>query len=157
NLALIMKTDLTTVIKETMYSDNLVYQEEGGRIGIRNGKTGKTSRVPLKEAELLLAVDGYDYIYAAGMDENGMVTAIYYGKAGQGKDEWKKIGLPGPAKAEDIFVTANGSVYAVDRRAKIITDLESMDGVKYEGELLTVLDDYLVSVDGNKLLFRVLK
>lgn len=156
NLTLIMKTDLTTVIKETMYTDNLVYQPAGGKISIRNGKTGKTLQAPLKEAVLLLSVDGYDYIYAAGIDENGMAAAIYYGKAGQKEDEWKRIGLPEAVKAEDIFVTANGSVYAADRKAKTITDLENPARTEYKGELLTVLDDYSVSLDGNKLLLRVL-
>ncbi|MGI6669018.1 MAG: hypothetical protein ACOX4M_06360 [Acetivibrionales bacterium] len=156
NLTLVMKTDLNTVIKETMYSDNLVYQPAGGNIRIRNGTTGETSQVPLKEAKLLLAVDGYDYIYAADTDINGMVTAIYYGKAGQKKEEWRRIAVQRATKAENIFVTLNGSVYAADHGEGIIVDLESKARTRYEGELLTVLDDYLVSVNGNKLLFGAL-
>ena len=162
DLDLIFKTDLTTIIKETMYTDNLVYQQEGKKISIRNGSSGKTANVPVKEAGLLLAVDDNDFIYAGGVDESGKITAVYYGKAGQKADEWKAL-KPGKAAAkEDIYITADGAVYTADRAKNSVTCLKSADDsesreTEFEGELLTVLDNYVVSIDGSKLIMRVIK
>ncbi len=164
-LTLIFKTDLTTIIKETMYTDNLVYQEEGKRISIRNGKNGKTAYVPVKEANLLLAVDDKDFIYAGVTDESGKITAIYYGKPEMKADEWKMV-TPGKAgkaaAAEDICITAGGAVYTADRDANTVTCIKSPDGsegmeIKFEGRLLAVLDDYAVSVDGSKLIMKAIE
>jgi hypothetical protein len=161
-LSLIFKTDLTTVIKETMYTDNLIYQPEGERIVIRDGKSGKTAYVPVKEAKLLLAVDDDDFIYAGVPDESGKITDIWYGKKGQKADEWKQLKLAKAAAKEDIYITAGGAVYTADRTGSTVTCHKSPDGIegseiKFEGKLLTVLDNYVASADGDKLIMRVIK
>ena len=161
-LDLIFKTDLSTVIKETMYSDNLVYQTEGKRISIRSGKSGKTSYVPVKEAEVLLAVDDNDYIYTGDKDDAGKIAAIYYGKAGQKEDEWASLKPELPVAKEDIFITAGGAVYAANTSSKKVSCLKSGDNTitgdtSYEGELLTILDNYVVSMDGRKLVLKVIE
>lgn len=157
NLKYIMSTGITTVIKETMYTDSLVYQLSNGEIRIRNGKTGNTSRLPIKDAKLLLTTDDNDFIYTAATDENGKVTTIYSGKTGQKAEEWETIKLEQPLLATDVFITAEGAKYAADRQGKSIHALESTGVTEYQGELLTVLDGYVISMDGNKLLLRVLK
>ena len=48
NLSLVFKTDHTTVIKETLYTDNLVYQPVGKRICVMNGQTGKFTYLPVR-------------------------------------------------------------------------------------------------------------
>mgnify|MGYP001017849639 CR=1 FL=1 len=157
NLSLIMKTDLTTVIKETMYSDRLIYQTSDGKIKIRNGKNGKTSLIPVKNANLLLEVDDRDFIYAAITDDRGEITEIYFGKEGQEADEWSIIKPDKPLNAEDIFVTPRGAIYANDIQKREVYALDGTETAGYSGNLLTVLDDYVVSVDGDKLVFIVLK
>ncbi len=161
-LDLIFKTDLTTVIKETIYSDNLIYQPEGKKISIRSGKSGKTSYVPVEKAEVLLAVDDNDYIYAGDNDDMGKIAAIYYGKAGQKKDEWVSLKPAQPAATEGIYITAGGAVYVSNAANKRVTCLKSTDNALtgetgYEGELLTMLDNYVVSIDGRKLILKVIK
>lgn len=156
-LKLMMKTDLSTVIKETMYSNNLIYQAPGEAIRIRNGKSGRTTGLPVKEADLLLAVDDNDYIYAGSQDKSGNITDIYYGRAEQASDEWKKI-TPGRALSpENIVVTPDGGVYSVDTGERAVTDLKDSGITDYKGDFLTVLDNYIVSTDGDKLTLKVLK
>jgi len=158
NLNLIFKTDLTTIVKETMYTDNLIYQLAGERICIRNGKTGKVTHVPVKEANLLLDVDDNDYIYAAETDESGKAISVYYGKAGTKDDQWEKIPLAQAVLPEDIIITAEGNVFAADRKLKKIQCLKgSYRSAKYDGELVTVLDSYIVTTDKNRLLLKTLE
>lgn len=157
NLSLIMKTDLTTIIKETMYTDRLIYQTSDGKIRIRNGKTGKTSLTPVKNANLLLAVDDRDFIYAAAADDKGEITAIYSGKEGQKADEWEIIKPERPLSAADIFVTAEGAIYAADTQKREVYALEGTETAGYSGNLLTVLDNYVVSIDGDKLVYKALE
>jgi hypothetical protein len=81
NLDYIMTTGVRTIIKTNMYSDNLIYQAEDGKIKVRNGSTGNTTEIPIEEANQLLAVDNKDYIYAAVCDDEGNITSFYKGKA----------------------------------------------------------------------------
>ncbi|NLK87210.1 MAG: hypothetical protein GX279_06945 [Clostridiaceae bacterium] len=162
DLKLIFKTDLTTIIKETMYTDHLIYQPEGKKISIRNGKTGKTTYVPVKEALLLLAVDDNDFIYAGAGDKSGRITEIYYGKAGQKANEWQPLKPERPAAMEDIYITAAGAVYTADKTDNRVKCLKSSNGgaggeIEFEGRLLTVLDNYVVSIDGSRLIMKVIK
>lgn len=156
-LRLTMKTDLSTVIKETMYSNNLVYQVPGESIRIRNGKSGRTTGIPVKEADLLLAVDDNDYIYAGSQDKSGKITCIYFGKPEQSADEWKKATPDQALPPENIIVTPGGDIYSVDSQAKKVTDLKNSDTAEYNGDFLTALDNYVVSMDGDKLTLKVLK
>lgn len=245
NLSLIFKTDLTTVIKETMYTDNLVYQLAGERISIRNGHTGKTIYIPVKEANLLLDIDGSDVLYAGAADKSGGVTAIYYGRigtesagtkaAGQATSGgaaaagtkaggtnatgtkaagWDSIQLSKPVVPDDIIITADGSVYIADRQNRTVKCIKHSNGrkgltsgasggqnespgqdggtsggknglpgqnvgtpdsqngspgqnggtaqhncrpIKYKGQFLTMLDRYIVYLDGNELVLRTLE
>lgn len=169
NLKLIMTTGISTIIKETMYTDSLAYQPADGKIRMRSGKTGKITQMPVKEAKLLLATDDNDDIYLAATDENKKITALYSGKIGQKANEWKTVKLSQPLSAADIFITAEGTIYSADKQRRTIqliesadadaTNLciESADAIAYKGELLTVLDNYVVSLDGNKLILRIIK
>jgi len=157
DLELIMKADLGMIIRETMYEDNLIYQPVGEKIVVRNGRTGKKTSLPVKEAGLLLAVDDADFIYAASTDDAGEITTIYFGKIGQKAQEWQSIRPARPLAAKDIIITPQGEVYAADRQRKTVQKLKDGSSAEYQGELLTVTDDYVVSVQENKLLLRVLK
>ncbi len=157
NLKLIKKTDLTTVIKETMYTDTLIYQLEDGTIRVRDGRTGKLTKLPVKEAKLLLDTDDRDFIYLAAADENGKLTSVFYGKDGQKEEEWKTVKLEKPLEKSDIYITAEGAIYAADKQKSSVYALEGNGAADYQGELLNVLDSYVVSMEGNKLILRMLK
>lgn len=157
DLELIMKADLGMIIRETMYDDNLIYQPVGEKIIVRNGRTGKKTGLPIKGAALLLAVDDLDFIYVSSTDEAGKVETIHYGKLDHKAEEWKSAKPVKPIAAEDIFVTPLGAIYAADRHDKTIRNLKGGSSMEYQGELLTVTDNYVVTTDGNNLELKVLK
>lgn len=156
NLNLIMKADLGMIIGETMYSDHLIYQPVGGKIKIRSGRNGKTSTLAFKEADLLLRVDDFDFVYAASTDKAGKLTEIHYGKIDHKADGWQTITLGNPVTAEDVFITPEGAVYLADRQTKTIRGLKSSLNVRYQGQLLTVIDSYVVSINEGHLELKVL-
>ncbi len=156
NLSLIMKADLGMIIGETMYSDHLIYQPVGDKIWIRNGKSGKSFRLAFKKADLLLAVDDFDCIYTASTDEAGKLTEIHYGKIDPKADEWQTITLGNATQAQDLFITQEGAMYLADRHTKTIQDIRGSFRMKYPGQLLTVIDSYVVSIDEGKLLLKVI-
>lgn len=171
NLSLVFKTDHTTVIKETLYTDNLVYQPVGKRICVMNGQTGKFTYLPVKDAGLLLDIDGRDVVYAGVADKSGSITVIRHGMIGMKSDEWDSIQLRGPAAADDIIVTAGGSVYIVDRQSRTVECVKHGNGqkgrqdgtaphgfrpVEYKGRLITLLDQYIVYLDGSGLVLKTL-
>jgi len=157
NLKYIMSMSSSTVFKETMYTDSLIYQTSEGKIRIRNGKTGKLSQIPVKGATVLLAADDNDFIYTAAADEKGGLTEIFFGKAGQKADEWQTIKPEQPIQASDVHITAEGAIYAADRREKTIQAIKGSGTAEYKGELLTVLDGYAVSIDGGWILLKTLE
>lgn len=156
DLELIMKADLGIIIRETMYSDNLIYQPEGGKIIIRDGRTGEKSDIPVKEAALLLAVDDMDFIYAASTDEAGRVTQIHYGKIGQ-QEDWRSVRPIKPTYPDDVFIAPQGNIFQADRQNRTIRSLSDNRLMEYTGALLAVTDDYVVSVDEGKLKLKVIK
>ena len=104
-----------------------------------------------------MAADDNDFIYAGAAGENGKITVLYTGKEEQKADEWDTITLELPMDASDIFVTAGGTIYAADRLKCEVLALEGTGVTGYDGELLDVLDDYVVSQDGDKLILKELK
>jgi hypothetical protein len=90
NLSLVMKTKKDTIIKETLFSDNLVYQEPGGKIAVR-GSSGGAKSLGLKEKYILLGIDGNDRVYAAEPDGKNMVGEILFGGLDDGQVKtWEK-------------------------------------------------------------------
>ena len=135
NLSLVFKTDLTTVIKETLYTDNLVYQLIGERICVRDGQTGKVTYLPVKDAGLLLDIDGRDVVYTGFADKSGRIPEIRCGRLGAKAVEWDSIRLPRAVMAEDIIITADGTVYVADRQTRIVECVKRGDGAdSHQGE-----------------------
>ncbi len=150
-LSFVMNTGSKTVFKETAYSDNLVYQADGGKVTVRSGKSGKNGSLPVKESLVLLAVDSEDNVYAGQLDDTDKITAVHWGKLDQKSGEWKKTNLDTPSLAPELFITPNGSLYRVSRQDKQVVDEGDGSKISFEGEFLEVLDDYVVSLDGSRL------
>ena len=83
NLNYVMDTSINTVIKETYYSDNLLYQDKKNRIYIRDGIKGGSKLLSFKGKMVLLGIDGEDKAYIGELNNDNKVYKLYYGKAGQ--------------------------------------------------------------------------
>lgn len=156
NLSFIMKAGAGFQIKETAYNDILFYQDGEGKVKKRDGKSGKSSTVSQDSNARLLAVDSDDRAYTGSLNGEGKITDIIFGKSDQDSKEWDKLELKIPALPEDVFITPDGSVYTANRAdAKIVKPDGSTAG-SFKGELLEVLDDYTVSLNGSKLELNVI-
>jgi hypothetical protein len=98
-----------------------------------------------------LDVDAEDNIYAGQLDDSGKIVAVYHGKADNQSKEWEKTELNSPYALSEVVVTPDGSIYAISEKDRFI--LDKVDGSKfsYEGELLGIIDDYIISKDGRRL------
>jgi hypothetical protein len=156
-LSYVMSVNIATTFKETLFTDNLVYQQPGKKINVLNGETLKKKKLPVSEPDLLLDVDDSDNIYAAQTDENGEAIIIYSGKLDQESSDWNIIKLESPCEPDDIFITSMGGIFLADRLNSTIYCVDNDTGTAYSGELVDVLDDYVVSIDDNNLLLQVLE
>lgn len=151
NLNFVMNAGVKAIFKETAYSDNLIYQEDGGRITFRSGKTGKKTYIPVKGNLKLLAVDAEDNIYAGQLNDSGEVVAVYHGKIDGKLKEWERTELNAPFDVSEVFVTPDGRIYTSSGKEKFIRGLADVSKFSYEGELLGILDNYIISKDDSRL------
>lgn len=151
DLSSIMSTGINTVFKETMYADNLIYQVEDGKITIRSGKSGGKNYIPVKGKLKLLSLDADDNIYAGSLDASGNVIAVNYGKSGQDTDAWKKVELDSPLPATNVYITPDGSIYGNSQKDNMVYNLKDGSSIRYSGEFLQILENYVVSRDNGKL------
>lgn len=151
NLSFAMSIDVNTIIKEANYVEKIVYQDSKGKVFIREGGTGKTKQLSLKNKAAVLSIDLEDKVYVGELGDNDLVEKVYYGGIGTEFKSWDSISLKKPVKPEDIFVTSNGVVYEVDEASNTMYAITNSKDVKYKGKLITVLNDYIVSLDGDKL------
>ena len=105
----------------------------------------------------MLAVDDADFIYGASTDDSGKIREIHYGKIGQKAQEWQNIKPAKPLDAKDLIIVPQGSVYAADRHRKTVQNLKDGCSLEYQGELLTMTDNYIVSIQENKLILKVIQ
>lgn len=156
DLSFVMNGGAEMLIKETAYSDMLYYQNDSNSVMSRNGKTGKASRLLQGSKYRLLCVDSDDKAYIGFLDKDGKVTEILSGKSDQDVKQWQKIVLNSPASPSDVFVTPAGPVFIADRKAGEILKPDGSAAGKFDGSLLEVLDDYIVSLNGNRLELKLI-
>lgn len=140
------------IIKECLYVNKLVYQNEGESVYIYDGKS--KNKVPIDADKVrILDIDQDDTLYIGILDSSGKVSQIYHQKIADEKlsDNWTKVTLKESTSLEDIVISGNGNVYAnkkdQNKIVNVINDLKA----SYRGEFIEVLDGALVSRDGNKI------
>jgi hypothetical protein len=152
DLSFVMNGGADFLMKEAAYTDTLFYQDgENKNVMYRNGKSGKSSTVSSVKNIRLLAVDSEDRAYIGRLDGDGRVTGIFFGKQEQKSKEWESLEIKNPVPPGDVFVTPDGSIYTVDRAAAKIYRPDGGAAGSFNGELLEVLDDYMVSLTDGRL------
>jgi hypothetical protein len=158
NLSYVMSTSSKTLIKETAYVEKLVYQDARNRIYIRDGANGTVNQLPIKSEAALLSIDSEDNIYVGKLDKSGMITDIYYGAVGNSFSSWTSVSLKKAVRAEDVFIKQSGAIFEVDENTKTMYAISSGNqNIKYTGKLIDILEDYIVTTDGNNVLLKALK
>lgn len=157
NLSYIMSTDVNTVIKETTYSDKLVYCDTKNRLYVRDGIKNVTWPFPFRNKMELIGIDWEDKVYVGELNEAKEVTKIYYGKLAVEPDKaWTQMILKKPAPPSDIFITLNGTVYGLSEAESALYNLQSNKKITYKGKFAEVLDDYVVTLENNEIRLAVI-
>ncbi|MCX7922175.1 MAG: hypothetical protein N3B21_09220 [Clostridia bacterium] len=162
NLSYVMNVDINTVIKETSYSDNLIYQNTKNKAFIRDGNKSSSKSIPFKNRVALLDVDSEDRVYIGELNSDKKVYCIYYSKIddkiGENPENtWDKIKLDNAVSPESIAITRRGDVYTYSEDGNTIYNVRTGLESTYEGRLIQILDGYLVVLDGERLKFRAIK
>lgn len=158
NLSYIMNTGTGTVIKETSYSDKLVYQNEKNKLFSRDGIKNVTWQFPFKNKMALLEIDSEDKVYVGELNKDNKVAKIYFGKlAVEPGKSWTTVALKNPVAPEKLFVTPNGSIYESVESENCVYDVRTGGKIEYSGRFVEILDDYVVTLDNNEIKLNVIK
>lgn len=120
-----------------LYEDsarNIVYVQDGS----------ESWSIPIRKKLALLGVDGEDRVYLGEM-ENGEIKAVYKGKLSLEPKYWEKIPLKDARKVDDFLLTPGGEVFFKSGEGSI-TRLSDGSNIKYKGEFVEVLNNYIVSL-----------
>lgn len=147
-----------TIIKETNYSDKLVYQDNKYKLFVRDGIKSVTWAFPYKNKMTLLDIDNEDKIYVGELNKDSKVTKINFGKLTVEPDKaWTPISLKKPIEPSNIMVTRNGALFEIADSENAVYTIPDYRKLDYKGKFIEILDDYIVSVDDNELELTVIK
>lgn len=157
NRKLIMNTELGTVIKETNYSDNLIYQAGNYEINVRDGNKNSVYTLKFKGKMALLGVDSEDKVYVAELNNDGRAINIYYGKADTANvDSWEKVPLTGAVNPENFIISSGGAIYLLMPDENRVLAIGVGREYKYTDELIEITDNYIVTRDDRKLKLSII-
>ncbi len=152
NCELIANTELGTVIKETNYTDKLIYQEGNYKIIVRDGSNKSEYALKFEGKMALLGVDSEDKVYAAELNKDGKAVNIYYGEVDTADvSGWEKLALDRAVAPDRIIISRDGAIYLNIPEEKRVLALEVGREYKYSGELVEITDNYIVSREKERL------
>ncbi len=153
NLNYIMIFDSSSKIEEANLSDILYYEDEKGRVMQWDGKRKSKSRVDIDGKVSLIGVDAEDNLYIGNKDSEGKINKLQYRKQDKESDsKWNEISLKTACDEKDLIVTEKGSLYMVNTSNKVVINLKNNAEIKYEGEFIEILDNYIVYSVNEKLI-----
>lgn len=156
DLSYVMAIGNNTVIKETSFSDKLVYQDSKNKLFVRDGAKGVTWQFPFKNKMVLLGIASEDKVYTGELDKSGNVIKVSYGNLSVEPDKsWSQVQLKRAVSPEKILVTRNGAVYELSESENCVYNINNNTKLTYSGNFIEMLDDYIVSVDNNEIKLTV--
>jgi len=148
----IFNISLSSNIGEAYYQDKLVYETYENRVYVWNGRKGISNYLGVKSRGTLLGIDDDDNVYIGEKSESGKISKIYYGGLeAEGKDSCKEIDLKDSYDKEEFIKGKNGIPYILDKDNNCVINILNHDEIKYEGEFIEILNNYIVFLDGKKL------
>ncbi|MCX7710119.1 MAG: hypothetical protein N2484_09735 [Clostridia bacterium] len=158
NLSHVMSTSIDTEIKETNYSDKLIYQDNKKRVFVNDSIKGKTWQIPFKNKVAILGLDSEDKPYIGELNKENKVFKIHMGKLTDSTlKSWSQISLERPLPVENILLSPDDIVYELNAEQNMITDVQSGKKVEYKGKYIEIIKGYVVSLNGNELRLKVIK
>lgn len=157
NLKFVMNMAPDEDMRETGYTDRLLY-EKGGKLYVRDGRTGSASLLAFKNNMALLYIDSEDKAYAGQLNSEKAVENIFYGEPGkEAAKSWKQVKLERPALPEDILISASGMIFIQEKEEHAVYNPLSGERITFEGNLIQVFDRSIITRDGGRLKLTVFK
>jgi len=154
---LIVNTELGAVIRETNYSDKLIYQEGNYMIVVRDGSNKSEYVLGFPGKMALLGIDSEDKVYAAQLNEDGKVVYVHYGEADTADvSTWEKLFLNKTVDPERLIISRGGAIYMNIPEESRVLALEVDREYKYTGELIEITDNYIVTRKQGKLILTLI-
>lgn len=147
-----------TLIKETNYSDKLVYQDSKNKLFVRDGIRSVTWAFPYKNKMVLFDIDNEDKVFVGELNKENNITKIKFGKLTVEPDKaWNTITLKKPVLPNSIMVTRNGVIYEIVDSENAVYTIPDNRKLSYKGKFIEILDDYIVSLDNSELELTVIR
>jgi hypothetical protein len=110
------------------------------------GKTAPLNIDGKKELKLL-GSDQNDFLYVADVKDN-LINYIYYGNA---TVPWTKLTPNKSVDISDIYITLTGKIYINDKANSILYSQTDNKYTKYQGKLLGVFSNGVLSIQNHKI------
>lgn len=157
NLSHVMSTATDTTIKETAYTDKLVYQGSTNRVFVKDSIKGNTWQIPFKNRMVLLGIDSEDKVYAGELNSLNRVYKIHFGKITSNSiKSWEQVSLGMPVLQENLVVAPDDAIYEIIQKENAILDIQNDKKIEFKGEFIEILKGYVVSRDGRELRLKVI-
>lgn len=148
----VTETSLGAMMKETNLTDNLLIDDEKGKIKIWSGTKKSINNLDIKEKCVLLGISSKDEIFLGVLDKDSRITVVKKGKMEQNTVKtWENINLDAPKEAESFIVTDEGKVYYNDIKISTVFEIKGNQKKQYDGKLVEIKGDTLITQSGNKL------
>ncbi|MCR3759495.1 hypothetical protein KYB31_10930 [Clostridium felsineum] len=135
----------------TSREDNLIYEDtSNGRV--RSTKIKSNIVVDGNSALTFLGVDDNNNVYVSSKTDK--INKIYYGEVTTSGEKFKAINLDSNYDYKNVFVSANGNVYAVDTTSSRLINLKSNTKYQYKGEYIGLFNNRIASINGSKLVVQ---
>lgn len=156
------------IVVDSVYSRSYVYRNDSYKnsIGIYEMKDAGASVRPITSSAAglnykIIGIDSNEKVYIAKIDENERVKSLVYISPTASGLYPAPIQLPSEydkVEINDIVLTPRGNVYVNDKLGgKLVRIYGGSKVVRYQGDVLQITNDYLVTRDGRRLRFKKLK
>lgn len=157
-LSFVMNIADKSVIKGFMYDNKLSYRDEKYRLYMWDGLKSSSKQLQYTGELDLLGISGLnDDIYVAVLDKDKKAKEILYGTYDKPVTNWSKIELKVPVDAGNLYLSPEGDIYELDTLKKTVYDLKTEDKFNYNGNLVEIFSNHIVTREGNKVKIELMK
>jgi hypothetical protein len=134
-------------IISTQKDDVLLYENLSNRKVYRNGSNSAIS-IDGKSNLSLIGIDNNDNVYLA-LADNNKTKLIYFGNISN--ESWKKVEMNTEEVINKIYVNFKGQIFVQDSSKSIIKELVTGKGTYYNGEIIGMYDNEIISEKNSEI------
>jgi hypothetical protein len=154
----VTETTLGAVMRETNLTDHLFMDNGIGKIKIWSGSRRSINTLDVKEKSVLLGITEKDEVILGVLDKDNLIEAIKVGKMEQNTIKtWKTIEMENHGDAEYFIITNEGKIFYNDIKISTLFEVGSILNKQYNGKLVDVKGDSIITQQDEKLIISNLQ